>query len=347
MTVESTQRSVVYRRSPYLVADWSSGSLTVLQVGSGRRFKARPEVLALLDVLEEPASLATLSERISIPEADLAVLLVRMVEAGCVVEVKSELATARYRYTPHLSPCEWAVHRQVVDAGLAAGRKGPPPSAKHENPEVLWTLKLPTVYGRKSDSLARVLSKRRSVRKYAATPMDLPALSTFLRESCAVREFIGPADRQTTHRASPSGGAKHSIEVYAFIHDVEGADRGVYHYDPFRHALSCVAPWDESIMAIQRRLVWKPAMLASQPPVALYLTSVMKRVLWKYPTGALPLIYRDAGCLLQTMYLVATDLGLAPCAMAAIDYDLSPAFLDDLRDEMIHVGSFALGVADG
>jgi SagB-type dehydrogenase family enzyme len=136
------------------------------------------------------------------------------------------------------------------------------------------------------------------------------------------------------------------LEIYIFASRVSGLAAGAYHYDPFEHRLAMLGSWDQQLEQIQDQFVCRPARLSTAPQAVLYLTSVVRRVAWKYPSGVLSLIYRDAGCLLQTMYLVATDLGLAPCAIAGIDADLSPAFLQPYREEMVHVGSFGLGVRD-
>jgi hypothetical protein len=44
--------------------------------------------------------------------------------------------------------------------------------------------------------------------------------------------------------------------------------------------------------------------------------------MWKYQGMAYALILKDLGALLQTMYLVATAMNLAPCALGSGDTDL-------------------------
>jgi SagB-type dehydrogenase family enzyme len=44
--------------------------------------------------------------------------------------------------------------------------------------------------------------------------------------------------------------------------------------------------------------------------------------MWKYQGMAYALILKDLGALIQTMYLVATSMDLAPCALGAGDADL-------------------------
>jgi oxazoline/thiazoline dehydrogenase len=52
-----------------------------------------------------------------------------------------------------------------------------------------------------------------------------------------------------------------------------------------------------------------------QPQVLIVITSRFQRIAWKYEAIAYSLTLKHVGCLLQTMYLVATVMGLAPCAI--------------------------------
>ena len=64
---------------------------------------------------------------------------------------------------------------------------------------------------------------------------------------------------------------------------------------------------------------------------------------WKYSSIAYALILKDAGTLLQTMYLVATTMGLGACAIGGGDADLfAKAAGTDYYTES-SVGEFILG----
>jgi SagB-type dehydrogenase family enzyme len=66
-------------------------------------------------------------------------------------------------------------------------------------------------------------------------------------------------------------------------------------------------------------------------------------VAWKYESIAYELVLKDVGVALQTMYLAATAMGLAPCAIGTGDSDLfAQASGIDFYEEST-VGEFALG----
>jgi len=69
----------------------------------------------------------------------------------------------------------------------------------------------------------------------------------------------------------------------------------------------------------------------------------LQRVSWKYSSLAYALTLKNVGALYQTMYLVATAMGLAACALGGGDTDLAASTLglDYLREGC--VGELALG----
>ena len=81
------------------------------------------------------------------------------------------------------------------------------------------------------------------------------------------------------------------------------------------------------------------------PQVLITIAARFGRVAWKYSAIAYALILKDAGVLMQTLYLAATEMGLGGCAIGTANIDL---FAKMTRIE-IHiegpVGQFALGRA--
>jgi SagB-type dehydrogenase family enzyme len=77
--------------------------------------------------------------------------------------------------------------------------------------------------------------------------------------------------------------------------------------------------------------------------VLLILAARFPRLAWKYESIAYALTLKHVGVVYQTMYLAATALGLAPCALGGGDADLfSRAAGTDYWAET-SVGEFLLG----
>ncbi|NUT52838.1 MAG: SagB/ThcOx family dehydrogenase, partial [Saccharothrix sp.] len=330
---------ISYRRDPWLCIEWDEGDrVAVVNSRSRRRFRVQPDLLRMLNAMSQPTS----PDHLELPgysAEQLDDLLGRLRDAGLVQTVNGHDEVIASEWTAS----ELAVHAQAARGGKPRVRKRDIPPARLRHQQVLATVELPESlpYSR---PLAEVLRDRRSIRDFAAEPLTLRQLATFLDRAARVRGWLGPDVWQTTRRPSASGGGRHSLELYLVVRDVDGLEAGAYHYDPFDHVLHRLQPWGAELDALQRRLLCQPMTVDTPPPVGFYLASCYRRVQCKYGDMTLSVIYRDTGCLLQTLYLVATDLRLAPCATAAIETKPSPAFLAEHRDSLLHTANFALGV---
>jgi SagB-type dehydrogenase family enzyme len=146
-------------------------------------------------------------------------------------------------------------------------------------------------------------------------------------------DHFGPLPLKT----SPSGGARHPIEVYLMALRVTGLEPGLYHYGARDHALARISPGATPQMA--------QAYCADQPYVArsaalFIMTGVFARTLWKYRNPrAYRVVLLDAGHLGQTFCLTATRLGLAPFSTAALkDTLIEEALgLDGISESVLYV----------
>jgi SagB-type dehydrogenase family enzyme len=66
-------------------------------------------------------------------------------------------------------------------------------------------------------------------------------------------------------------------------------------------------------------------------------------VSWKYSSLAYALILKDVGVLTQTLYLMATEMGLGGCAIGSADIDLFARMTGIELHVEGPVGQFALG----
>ncbi|SHF17337.1 SagB family peptide dehydrogenase [Streptoalloteichus hindustanus] len=331
-----------YRRNPWLLVEWDDGDrVVVVNSRSQRRFRIEPELLWLLNQISKTRA----PEELDLPgySADqLAGLLTRLAEAGIVQPVNSvngESPADRNEWTA----CELAVHAQASRGGKPKMKLRDIPSARLNHAEATRTIPLSSP-SPPSRPLAEVLRARRSIRDFAPAPLLLDELSAFLDRAARVEGWLGRDEWQTTRRPSASGGGRHSIELYLVVRNVDGLEPGAYHYDPFAHALEQLQPWSSELDDLQHRLLCRAMMVEKPPQVSFYLASYFRRVQCKYGGMTLSVIYRDTGCLIQTFYLVATDLGLARCATATIEAEPTPSFLGAYRDSFIHTANFALGL---
>jgi SagB-type dehydrogenase family enzyme len=191
--------------------------------------------------------------------------------------------------------------------------------------------------------LADVLVRRRSHRDFSPRPLPVAKLSSLL----------GYTLRNTAHdghflrRTYPSGGAAHSLEGYLALRAgaVTGLEGGVYRYCPEAHALQRLG--SAASDALPFLSAARAALTGSRrapPGLVLLLTSRFARASLDYDATAYTTLLKELGCLYQTVYLVATALGLRACALGGGRRTAYLARLNgsDLWTEPL-VGQMALG----
>jgi SagB-type dehydrogenase family enzyme len=203
--------------------------------------------------------------------------------------------------------------------------------------------------------LTVAIEGRRSTRSYGAAPMTAAELGELLYRTARVRS-LGPAAAGTagnddpmpdlSDRPYPAGGACYELELYVTVGQCAGIATGVYHYDPLRHRLEPV----NADRATAHRLLShaRAAANADGPPqVLITLTARLPRLTWKYEGLTYALMLKHVGVLTQMLYLVATAMHLAACALGSVNIDATAhAFGTDWRTEP-SVGQFMIGSAPG
>jgi len=192
-------------------------------------------------------------------------------------------------------------------------------------------------------SLISILQARRSL--YRTQPLDLGTLGTFLYHTACVTEVrdTGPKG-QVAKRVYPSGGGIHPLEIYVTAARCKGLERGLYHYRPGDHVLETVSGLTADVEALldaaQRST--GDSTLGEHPSVLITIAARFRRTAWKYQSIAYRLILLEVGALLQTMYLVATAMRLAPCAIGAGDSDRFAQAIGANYYEETSIGEFVL-----
>lgn len=191
--------------------------------------------------------------------------------------------------------------------------------------------------------LSRVLEERRSVREHDDdTPITAGQLGEFLFRSARVRRCFHDGRQELSDRPYPGGGAIYELELYPVVSRCEGVNPGLYHYDPAGHALALVA---EPTPAVRLLVEYgrRTAVMEHDPQILLLLAARFGRAMWKYESMAYALVLKDVGVLYQTMYCVATAMGLAPCALGGGNPDGFAAAAGTDYYEESTVGEFVVG----
>src|SRR5262249_31567088 len=118
---------------------------------------------------------------------------------------------------------------------------------------------------------------------------------------------------QLAKKGVPSAGGLHPTEAYLLVQGVEGVACGLYHYHCVDHVLEALHMLDApQVRLLARRFVAAQAHFENAH-VMVIPTVRFRRNFWKYRNHAKA--YRalvlDVGHLSQTLYLAATELGLA------------------------------------
>jgi SagB-type dehydrogenase family enzyme len=220
-----------------------------------------------------------------------------------------------------------------------------PPPERFKKIEGTESISLPSPE-RETDTFFQTLYARRTWREFSAASVSLAGVSKLLQTTWGVQAYIdtdhfGPLPLKT----SPSGGARHPIEVYLMALSVNGLDPGLYHYHARDHALERIS---SAATAQQARAYCADQPHAARSAALFIMTGVFARTLWKYPhPRAYRVVLLDAGHLGQTFCLTATRMGLAPFSTAAlkdtlIEHDLG---IDGISESVLYVTGVGMPAA--
>jgi SagB-type dehydrogenase family enzyme len=199
--------------------------------------------------------------------------------------------------------------------------------------------------------LARVVEARRSQRVYGDRPLDARQLGEFLYRVARIREQqdleletpSGPMRVAMVFRPYPSGGALYELEFYAVVAACEGVEPGLHYYEPRGHALVPIRGRTAEVEGLLRDAAESAGISPDAIQVLLIVSARLPRLSWKYASIAYALVLKHVGVVLHSMYLAATAMGLAPCALGAGDSDLFARAAGTDYYAETSVGEFLLG----
>ncbi len=326
-----------------------------------------PRATALVHALAQPGTAAEVGGRVAgLPVEAVAPLLSLLVHAGAACALGDGGATVEdadpalrcWEFHDLLFHARSREGRHDAPAGAIyplAGRIDPPPALRPESATEGIALYRPNLERLESQDppFALVQKRRRSIRKYASEPITDRQLGEFLYRVARVKDCqqmkvdtpVGPVQMDFAQRPYPSGGALYELEVYAVVEACRGLSPGLYYYDGLGHQLVRRAGRTAEVERLLSDAARSAAVEATGPQILLVLTARLPRVAWKYSCLAYALVLKNVGVVFQTMYLAATAMDLAPCAVGLGDSDLfaRAAGMDYYAETS--VGEFLLGSA--
>ena len=323
-----------------------------------------PKTATALAVLSTPQRIRKLRRQDGFPGLELLALLV-----DCQILFKLDRAREN-----GLRPAEgddnlvlWDFHDLLFHARSTEGRHANPlggvypyagvvpalPAVRPRWPGKTIDLRKLSAHSQVGSSAATLLRERHSIRSFDdRRPITLAELARFLEATARVqsrfesRTDLGEGGPVVTYavRPYPSGGGSYELELYLAVDKCEGLARGFYHYDAGAHALVPIG-----VRAHQLDALLTGAQFAmgapGAPQILITIAARFGRVSWKYSSLAYALILKDVGALMQTFYLMATDMGLGGCAIGIANIDLFAKMTGIEFHVEGPVGQFALGRA--
>lgn len=200
---------------------------------------------------------------------------------------------------PALQPQEVALH-------------APEPASRNR---IVLPVPIPAEVARRDPSFDSVLEGRRTIRAAPSDPLTVGMLGEFLFRSARIQR-LDDSTPAGSWRPFASAAGLNELDLYLNVQCCSGLAAGLYRYDAFDHALDPLEMTAEAGKLLAKYC--SPVPFGVHVIVAARFAKINRR----YHSLAYSLILRNAGCLLQTMYMVATALGRAPCAVGAGDADL-------------------------
>ncbi len=162
-------------------------------------------------------------------------------------------------------------------------------------------------------SLEEALNKRRSIRDFSETGLELDKISQLLWAGQGITQKI------SGYRTSPSAGALYPLDLFLIKED------GAYHYQPVGHRL------ERLIRDDIRKELSKSCLdqsFVSEAPVSIIITAVYERTTVKYGERGIRYVHMEAGHSCQNILLQATALGLGAVPVGAFYDDSIKKLLD-------------------
>ena len=219
-----------------------------------------------------------------------------------------------------------------------------PPMVKPKMSDDIIELYKPDIQKLKDNdyTFTQVLEERQSIRSYKDEPITDKQLGEFLYRSARNKRRVFKDYGECIHRPYANGGGRYELELYVIVNTCENINSGIYYYYPEAHQLCRLTGRNSHVEALLEEAYFATGK-SCMPQVLIIFAARFQRIAWVYESAAYSLILKDVGSLQQTMYLVATAMNLAPCAIGCGNSDLFAAAVRTDYYAETSVGEFILG----
>ncbi len=160
-------------------------------------------------------------------------------------------------------------------------------------------------------SLEEALTLRRSVRSYTEEPLTLSEVSQLLWSAQGITNERG-------FRTAPSAGATFPLEMFLVVNDVDGLEKGLYHYHPEGHHLEFMREADLAEPLYRASLSQS---MILDGGIVLVFGAVFERTTERYGDRGIRYVHNEIGHASQNVHLQAAALDLGTVVIGAYDDD--------------------------
>jgi SagB-type dehydrogenase family enzyme len=164
--------------------------------------------------------------------------------------------------------------------------------------------------------LDEAIRNRVSHRRFGQAPLQIDELAFLLWATQGIRKQL---DAGTALRTVPSAGARHALETYLCVLNVQDVEPGVYRYLPLEHRLLHVAAVPDLTTRLTAATLGQS--FSGRSAVTFVWTTVPHRMEWRYGSASHKVIALDAGHVCQNLYLACEAIGAGTCAIAAYNQE--------------------------
>lgn len=173
------------------------------------------------------------------------------------------------------------------------------------------SIKLPEPRASEGTSVEQVLRIRRSVRTFAAEPLELSEVAQLLWSAQGITNRNGL-------RTAPSAGALYPLEIYVVAGGVNDLPCGVWHYLPDNHRLERLG--DTDIRTPLAHAALDQTWIREAAAVVVF-AAVYERTTRKYGKRGMRYVHIEAGHAAENLFLQAVSLGLNTVVVGAFQDD--------------------------